>query len=62
MRPLRKEITMSKTNPWHSTRPDDRKVHHDESRCTEGNNIEHRYRASGTGGYPKCDHCRRISG
>jgi hypothetical protein len=55
-------IRMSKTTPWHSTRPDDNKVHHDETRCTEGNNIEDRYRESGTGGYPKCARCREISG
>jgi len=53
---------MAKTTPWHSTRPDDNKVHHDETRCTEGNNIEARYRKSGTGGFPKCARCRQISG
>jgi hypothetical protein len=53
---------MAKTTPWHSTRPDDKKVHHDETRCTEGNNIEARYKKSGTGGYPKCNRCKEISG
>jgi hypothetical protein len=53
---------MTKKTPWHSKRPDDRKVYHDETQCTEGNNIEERNRVSGTGGLPKCDHCRRISG
>ncbi len=53
---------MSKTTAWHSTRPDDKKVHHDETTCTEGNNIESRYRATGTGGYPKCARCKEISG
>ena len=53
---------MSKVAPWHSKAPNDNKVHHDETRCTEGNNIEPRNKASGTGGHPKCSHCRRISG
>ena len=51
-----------KTSPWHSKLPLDRRVYHDETRCTEGNNIEPRNRVAGTGSRPKCDHCRRISG
>lgn len=51
-----------KTTPWHSIRESDRKVYHDETRCTEGNNIETRYRRDGTAGRPKCEHCKRISG
>lgn len=47
---------------FHSKLPSDRPVHHDESACTEGNNVESYNRVSGTGGRPKCDHCRRISG
>lgn len=53
---------MAKTNPWHSKAPNDRKVYHDETKCTEGNNIETYNKVAGTGGLPKCDHCRRISG
>ena len=51
-----------KTSAWHSKLPSDRRVYHDETRCTEGNNIEPRNRVSGAGDRPKCDHCRRISG
>jgi hypothetical protein len=51
-----------KSRPWHSKLPTDRRVHHDETRCTEGNNIEPRNRVEGTGGHPKCSHCRQISG
>lgn len=51
-----------KTHPWHSKLPSDRPVHHDETRCTEGNNIEPRNRVSGTGGRPKCQRCSEISG
>lgn len=53
---------MSKTTPWHSSRVGEDKVHHDETKCTEGNNIEERYRKSGTGGLPKCKRCKDISG
>lgn len=35
---------MPKVAPWHSTRPGET-VHHDNTRCTEGNNIESYYRA-----------------
>ncbi len=50
---------MAKTSPWHSVKED---VHHDETKCTEGNNIEKENYRSGTGGKPKCSRCREISG
>lgn len=50
---------MSKVSPFHSKLPGT-KVHHDNSKCTEGNNIEARNRAQGTGGLPRCDHCKRL--
>jgi hypothetical protein len=53
---------MSKISPWHSTRSTDPPVYHDESTCTEGNNIEPKYRAAGTGGRRKCERCQKISG
>jgi hypothetical protein len=53
---------MSKVAPFHSKLKQDRNVYHDESRCTEGNNIEPRNRVAGTGGRPKCSRCREISG
>jgi hypothetical protein len=46
-------------SPWHSILRD---VHHNESRCTEGNNIEARYRQEGTGGKRLCDRCRELGG
>lgn len=49
---------MSKVAPFHSKRPGT-KVHHDDNKCTEGNNIESHNRASGTGGHPKCDACKK---
>jgi hypothetical protein len=51
---------MAKTNPWYSTQTRD--VHHDETECNTGNNIEEEYKASGTGNLPKCAECTRISG
>lgn len=50
---------MAKVSPFHSKLPGT-KVHHDNSSCTEGNNIEKENRKSGTGGLPKCDHCKRL--
>jgi hypothetical protein len=52
---------MSKVNPFYSTAPNDPKVYHNNSSCTEGNNIEKQNLRQGTGGYPLCDHCRRLS-
>lgn len=48
-----------KTSPWHSIRPGENR-HHDNTACTEGNNIEAYYRRSGTGGYPLCAHCTKL--
>lgn len=42
---------------WHSVRETDRKVYHDSSLCTEGNNIEAKYRRAGTDGRPRCKNC-----
>lgn len=49
---------MAKVSPWHSV---DRPVHHNNTACTEGNNIEPEKRREGTGGKPLCDHCERLS-
>lgn len=48
-----------KTSPWHSKRLGETR-HHDNTLCTEGNNIETYYRASGTGGRPLCSHCQKL--
>ena len=42
---------------YHSVLESDRKVYHDSSLCTEGNNIEAKNRRTGTGGRPRCDRC-----
>ena len=49
---------MAKVSPFHSKVQKD--VYHDNDRCTEGNNIESYNRVSGTGGLPKCSHCKRL--
>jgi len=51
---------MSKTSPWHSVKPSDPAVYHDNTDCTEGNNIETKYRRPGTDGRRKCEHCERL--
>jgi hypothetical protein len=51
---------MPRTNPWHSTRAGET-VYHNNTNCTEGNNIERYYIASGTGGKALCTHCARLN-
>jgi hypothetical protein len=47
-----------RVNPWHSIKQN---RHHNNNRCTEGNNIESYYRRSGTGGKPLCHHCFTLN-
>jgi hypothetical protein len=49
---------MPRANPWHSIMA---YVHHNNTRCTEGNNIEREYLRSGTGGKPLCHHCATLN-
>jgi hypothetical protein len=51
---------MAKVTAFHSKKPGAPKVHHNNSSCTEGNNIETQNKASGTGGHPLCSHCARL--
>jgi hypothetical protein len=51
---------MPKKDPWHSAKPLARNVYHDNTLCTEGNNIERHYLKAGTAGRPKCEHCLRL--
>jgi len=50
-----------KTAPWHSKLRSDRPVHHNNTKCTEGNNIENKNRVEGTGGRPLCERCKELS-
>ena len=51
---------MSKVAPFHSVKPNTSNVHHNNNKCTEGNNIERQYLRSGTGGRPLCAHCAKL--
>jgi hypothetical protein len=51
---------MSIIAAFHSSRPGE-KVHHNNNKCTEGNNIETYNRKPGTGGLPLCEHCKRLN-
>lgn len=50
---------MSKVSAYHSTKSNIA-VYHNSNLCTEGNNIERRNLASGTGGKRLCKHCRKL--
>jgi len=58
--PERKFISMAKVPPFHSKKPNTKNVYHDNDKCTEGNNVEKQYLASGTAGRPRCEHCNRL--
>ena len=49
-----------KVSPWHSSRVSDPNVYHDNTLCTEGNNIEDKYREAGTDNRPRCKHCSKL--
>ncbi len=51
---------MTKVAAFHSTRVGE-KVHHNNNKCTEGNNIEKKYWKEGTGGLPLCSHCSKLN-
>jgi len=51
---------MAKVPPFHSTHPAAR-VHHNNDKCVDGNNIEARYLKQGTGGHPLCNRCKDLS-
>lgn len=52
---------MSRISPWHSVKPYDPQVYHDETQCKTGNNIEAENRRSGTGNRPRCKECASYS-
>ena len=49
---------MAKVSPWHSILAP---VHHNNTNCNTGNNIESENRRSGTGNKPLCGECQRLS-
>ena len=52
---------MPKASPWHSVKPNDPQVYHNNTKCTEGNNIEAKNRRSGTGGRRLCKRCAELN-
>jgi hypothetical protein len=48
---------MGQTSAWHSIK---QSVHHDNTSCKTGNNIESENRRSGTGGKPLCAECAEL--
>jgi hypothetical protein len=46
-----------KTYPWHSVK---QPVHHNDTDCNTGNNIEVENRRPGTGGKPLCHECASL--
>ena len=42
---------------WHSKKS---KVHHNNSECNTGNNIEKENIVKGTGGFPLCKECKKT--
>lgn len=55
---IHEEVIM-KTNPFHSKLPGT-DVHHNNTSCTTGNNIESYNKVAGTGGLPLCGQCSRL--
>ena len=49
---------MARVTPFHSKKNPGK--YHVCSNCTEGNNIEHQYRAPGTGGGTLCSNCQDL--
>lgn len=54
---LRRSL-MAKTQPFHSIKQD---VYHNNTSCTEGNNIEKENLRQGTGGKPLCRHRAKLA-
>lgn len=52
---------MSKVQPIYSVKNTDRKVYHDNDKCTERNNIERENVRHGTDGRPLCEHYARLN-
>ncbi len=48
---------MTKTSAWHSIKQN---VHHDNTDCNTGNNIESENRRDGKGGKPLCSECAAL--
>jgi hypothetical protein len=58
--PKERTLNMPTKYPWHSTRFGET-VYHNNTLCTEGDNIEPYYLAQGTGGKVLCTHCAKLN-
>ncbi len=47
--------------PWHSVKPGTPNVHHNNSTCKTGDNIEPENVRQGTGGRPLCKECEGLN-
>jgi len=52
---------MPKVAPFYSAKVNDSHVYHDNSVCTEGNNIEAANKRPGTDGRPLCHACKELT-
>ena len=52
-----REVPNMKTSPWHSIKSG---VHHNDTDCNTGNNIERENLRYGTGGKPLCAECASL--
>ena len=50
-----------KVKSFRSKRPSRKKVYHNNSKCTEGNNIEKSNKIHKVGGACLCEHCKRLN-
>lgn len=48
---------MPTKDPWHSIKAD---VHHNNTNCNTGNNIEKENVRQGTGDKPLCEECKKL--
>jgi hypothetical protein len=51
---------MPRKSPWYSAKSGT-EVYHNNSACTEGNNIERENVRQGTGGKSLCSSCKRLN-
>jgi hypothetical protein len=51
------EASLAKVSPWHSVKSS---VHHNDTNCNTGNNIERENLRQGTGNKPLCSECAQL--
>jgi hypothetical protein len=56
----KESVAMPRVDPWHSIKLTSN-VHHNNTNCNTGNNIEKENWRAGTGGRPLCDECAGLN-